>query len=79
MYKYIVTLNEWIAGQGYRCSSDIEEGATESIFASSSWNYQDDPITACGDTSYEVVVTFYAADADPMFDEPVHIDSHWIG
>lgn len=80
MYKYIVNLKHYIPGQGYSHEEVIDSGITESIFPASSWNAEGTPLSI-GEVMryyYEVVVSFYTADADPMFDDPISTDSCWI-
>ena len=76
--KYIVEVAHYIAGQGYSYTECAESGRTDKLFPASDWNYADEPFVVNDAGWVEIKVEFYADDADPAIDDPIHVDTHTI-
>lgn len=74
--KYIVDVAHYIENQGYTHTETMESDTTATTFTAESWS---DSIELANDLRAnewcEVEVRFYADDADPSFDEPIHTDT----
>ena len=72
--KYIITLHHYISGSGYQYSEQIETGTTDKLFSAEEYASEiEDDEGAWTD----VEISFYADDADPMFDDPIRISQDW--
>lgn len=76
--KYIVDVSHYIPGQGYSHTETMESGHTDKIFPASAWNIDDNPFVPNAEEWVEIKVEFYADDADPAIDDPIHVDTHTI-
>lgn len=74
--KYIVDVAHYIENQGYTYTETMENGSTEKAFTAESWADSIDLQDGLKSTEWcEVEVRFYADDADPAFDDPLHVDT----
>lgn len=78
--KYIVDVAHYIENQGYTHTETMESSTAAATFTAESWS---DSIDLANDLRVnewcEVEVKFYADDADPAFDEPIHTDTCTVG
>lgn len=69
--KYIITVEHYFQGSGYSHEEDMECGKTDKVFEASKW--AEEGIDRVHDIErnewLEVKASFYADDADPMFDD----------
>ena len=66
--KYIAILHHYVSGLGHQGSEQIE-GTTDALFSADDYaqNLEDEE-----NAWTEIEINFFADNADPMFDTPIH-------
>jgi len=74
--KYVVTVTENITSNGLLCSfpSEYERGHTDSLFSARMYTRDKSFAPDYGEW-FAVLVNFYADNADPLHDKPLHSSS----
>ena len=72
--KYIVEVAHYIGNQGCTYTETMDNGSVDKEFAAEAWSNSVD-LELAENEWCEIEVKFYADDADPMFDDPLHADT----
>lgn len=71
--KYTVDVSYYIVGQGYSHTETMDSGITSEYFSATEWAHEVG-IKPHSNEWLEISVTYYADDADPLFDNPIRVE-----